>query len=255
MRIYVCIKQVPNVSDIKIDVKNGCLIRSNCDNIINPSDKNALEFALKIKDKHKDVEVYVITMGPMQAMDAIYEAIAMGVDKGVLLSDRCFAGADTYITSNNISRAIYYLGMPDLVLVGKQAQDGETAQVGPQLAEKLKIDFESSVNNIIYNSKKVLINKIDDESSKDIEISLPCLLTVCKNSNNPRNLNAYNIANLDESKIIILTHNDLNLNEKECGLDASLTKVVDTYLLNKTSNCNFITEDASQKFIDIIRKI
>lgn len=255
MKIYVCVKQVPNTTKVNIDVEKGILIRNNINNIINPTDKNALEVALKIKDKNPKTEIIVISMGPTQAIDVINESLALGADKGFLLSDRCFSGSDTYVTSNILSKAIKYIGYPDLILTGKQAIDGETAQVGPQLAEKLNIDFETSIDDVKYINKKLrVIKEIEDKKIK-IEMNLPCLLTINKDINIPRNMTAYNIVNLKDKFVQILDHNDLNLSLQDCGLDASPTKVVETFLLPKNKGCSFIEEQTEDTIIKIINSI
>lgn len=255
MKIYVCIKQVPNTTKINIDVEKGILIRDNINNIINPSDKNALEVALKIKDQNPRTEIIVISMGPIQAIDVINESLALGADKGFLLSDRCFSGSDTYVTSKILSEAIKYIGYPDLILTGKQALDGETAQVGPQLAEKLNIDFETSIDDVKYVNKKLQVIKETDDKKIKIEMNFPCLLTINKDINIPRNITAYNIVNLKDKFVQILDHNDLNLSLQDCGLDASPTKVVETFLLPKNKGCSFIEEQIEDTIIKIINSI
>ena len=138
MHIIVLVKQVPNTTAVKLDPKTGNLIREGIDSIINPDDRHALETALQLKASH-GARVTVLSMGPLQTIDAISEAMGMGADKGVLLSDRAFAGADTWATSYSLGKAIQVIGSFDLVLAGKQAIDGDTAQVGPQVAEFLSI--------------------------------------------------------------------------------------------------------------------
>ena len=139
MKILVCIKQVPDTNEVKINHKTGTLIRDGVPSIINHDDKNALEAALVIKESMPDVHVTVLTMGPPQADTALREALAMGADDAVLVTDRAFGGSDTYATSNILCGAIKAAGEFDLVLCGRQAIDGDTAQVGPQIAEKLDL--------------------------------------------------------------------------------------------------------------------
>ena len=138
MNIIVCIKQVPDTTEVKIDQKTGRLIREGVPSIINPEDKNAIEEALKLKEKDNS-KITVLTMGPPQAEIALREALAMGADEAVLLSDRKFAGSDTWATANALAAGVKSLGDFDLILCGRQAIDGDTAQVGPQLAEALEI--------------------------------------------------------------------------------------------------------------------
>ena len=253
MKIYVCIKQVPNTNDVKIDAKKGTLIRKNIENIVNPADKNALEIALKIKDIVNDVEITIISMGPLQAKESIQECLAMGADKAILLSDRAFSGADTFATSYVLSQCIKILGIPDIILLGKQAIDGETAQVGPQLAEKLDIQFETSVKEAKYNINCIDILKETEEYITELKVKLPCLLTVNKDANIPRNMNIFDIRKKKEP--IIFSHEDINLKEYECGIEASPTKVIATFLPPKNNECIFIDENNLDDLIDIIKSI
>ena len=243
MKIYVCIKQVPNTNEVRIDKERGTLIRENCENIINPADKNALEEALKIKEVYKDVEITVISMGPPQALDAIKEAVSMGADSGILISDKKFSGSDTYATSYILSEAIKKIGKPDLILTGKQAVDGETAQVGPQLAQKLDYEFETCVTSINFKEKTLIIQKETDFSSIDIKMRLPCLLTISKDINEPRIMNLFDIMNLKNKKIEIMRADDIKLYENSCALDESPTKVVETYIPSKNKECIILKEN------------
>ena len=138
-KIIVCAKQVPDTNVIKINPKTGTLIRDGVPSILNHDDANALEEALKIKDKYPDTYITVVTMGPPQANDLLFECIAMGADEGVLVSDRAVGGSDTWATSNTLEAAIRKIGDFDLIFAGRQAIDGDTAQVGPQIAEKIRL--------------------------------------------------------------------------------------------------------------------
>ena len=159
MKIIVCIKQVPNTTEIKIDPVKNTLIRDGVPSIINPDDKTAIEVALQLKEKH-GAEVVVLTMGPMQAEKALREALAMGADEAYLLSDRAFAGSDTLATSTIIAAAVKKLGA-DLVLCGRQAIDGDTAQVGPQIAEHLGIPQITYAAAVDYDAEReVLVVKL-----------------------------------------------------------------------------------------------
>ena len=139
MKILVCVKQVPDTNEVRINKETGTLIRDGVPSILNPDDANALEEALKIKDEHDDVTITVITMGPPQADFMLRECLAMGADDAILLSDRAFGGADTWATSNTIAAGISKVGDYDIIFAGRQAIDGDTAQVGPQIAEHLNL--------------------------------------------------------------------------------------------------------------------
>jgi electron transfer flavoprotein alpha/beta subunit len=185
MNIVVCIKQVPDTAEVRINPETGTLIREGVPSIINPFDLHAIEAGLFLKEKTGG-KVTVLTMGPPQAETALREAIAMGADEGVLLSDRAFAGSDTWATSFTLSKAIAKLGA-DVILCGKQAIDGDTAQVGPETAEFLNIPHISYVRKIedIANGS-IRVQRLMDEGYDVVESALPVLLTVVRELNEPR---------------------------------------------------------------------
>jgi len=185
MDIVVCIKQVPDTAEVRINPETGTLIREGVPSIINPFDLHAIEAGLFLKEKTGG-KVTVLTMGPPQAETALREAIAMGADEGVLLSDRAFAGSDTWATSFTLSKAIAKLGA-DVILCGKQAIDGDTAQVGPETAEFLNIPHISYVRKIedVANGS-IRVQRLMDEGYDVVESSLPVLLTVVRELNEPR---------------------------------------------------------------------
>lgn len=190
--IIVCAKQVPDTNVIKINPKTGTLIRDGVPSILNHDDANALEEALMIKDKFDDVHITVITMGPPQASDLLFECIAKGADEGILVSDRAVGGSDTWATSNTLEAAVRKWvkenGDYDLIFTGRQAIDGDTAQVGPQLAEKLGLPQVSYVEEfeISDDRKSVTVKRQLEDGYELIEVQLPCLLTTIKELNTPR---------------------------------------------------------------------
>ena len=159
MNIIVCIKQVPDTNEVKIDPVKGTLIREGVPSIINPDDKNALEEALRIKDEKENVKVTVLSMGPPQAEVALVEAIAMGADEGILLSDRAFAGSDTWATSTALAAGIKHIGNYDIIFCGRQAIDGDTAQVGPQIAEHLGIPQVTYVEELNIEEGNIRVRR------------------------------------------------------------------------------------------------
>ena len=197
--IIVCAKQVPDTNVIKINPKTGTLIRDGVPSILNHDDANALEEALKIKDKFDDVHITVITMGPPQANDLLFECIAKGADEGILVSDRAVGGSDTWATSNTLEAAVNKWvkenGDYDLIFTGRQAIDGDTAQVGPQLAEKLDLPQVSYVEEfeIADDRKSVTVKRQLEDGYELIEVALPCLLTTIKELNTPRYDNFRNL--------------------------------------------------------------
>ena len=185
MKIVVMIKQVPDTTEVKLDPKTGTLIREGVPSIINPEDKNALEEALKLKESG-GAHVVVVSMGPPQAEDALREALAMGADEAILLTDRAFAGADTWATATALGYALKKIGDYDLILAGRQAIDGDTAQVGPQLAEYLKVPQVTYVRKLSVENGKVRAERVLEDGFEEIEAQLPALLTITKEANVPR---------------------------------------------------------------------
>ena len=177
MKIVVCIKQVPDTTEVKINPQTGTLIREGVPSIMNPDDKGGLELALQLKDKY-GAHVTVITMGLPQAEDILREALAMGVDRAILLTDRKLGGADTLATSNALAGALRNIEH-DLIITGRQAIDGDTAQVGPQIAEHLDLPQVSYLENLEYDGKKTFtIRKQTEEGYQMLEVDAPCLVTV-----------------------------------------------------------------------------
>jgi len=176
MNIIVCIKQVPDTNKVKIDPKTGTLKREGVPTIMNPDDKHALIEAVKIKNKTK-ATITVLSMGPPQAEEALREALALGADQAILLCDRAFAGSDTWATANAIGGAIKTIGNYDLLLFGRQAIDGDTAQVGPQVAELLNIPQITYAQKIEIDENKVKAERQMEEGYEVIESNLPCLIT------------------------------------------------------------------------------
>jgi len=224
MRIVVCIKQVPDTSEVKINLETGTLIREGVPSIINPFDLHAIEAGLQLKEKTKG-SVTVITMGPPQAETALRDALSMGVDKAVLLSDKAFAGSDTWATSYTLSKAIAKLGA-DIIICGKQAIDGDTAQVGPETAEFLNIPHISYVRKIEeVTDKFIRVHRMMDEGYDVVESSYPVLITVVKELNEPRLPSLKGKIAAKKAEIIKWGINDIQADENDVGLKGSPTKV------------------------------
>lgn len=224
MEIVVCVKQVPDTTEVRIDPKTNTLIRQGVPSIINPFDKHALEAALALRDQHGG-RVTVITMGPSQSRDALRECQAMGADAAVLLSDRAFGGADTLATSYTLSAGIRKLGRFDLILCGQQAIDGDTAQVGPEIAEHLGIPHISYASHIALNGAFALVDRECDEGSELLEVGLPALLTTGKGVGEPRYPSARGIFQAFRAAITVWTADDLDIDRNAIGLDGSPTQV------------------------------
>ena len=185
MHIVVCIKQVPNTTQVKIHPETNTLIREGVESIINPFDENALEAALVLKDQ-LGASVTVVTMGPPQAEAVLRESISRGADRVLLLSDRAFAGSDTWATSYALAQGIKTLGAVDLVLFGKQAIDGDTAQVGPGVGEHLGWPVITFVRKIEVAGATLKVESVFEDGFDRIEVDLPAVLTVVKEINIPR---------------------------------------------------------------------
>lgn len=224
MTIVVCIKQVPDTAEVKINPETGTLIREGVPSIINPFDLHALEAGLQIKDKEKGT-VIVLTMGPPQAETALRDAISMGADDGILLSDRAFAGSDTWATSFTLSKAIQKIGA-DIIICGKQAIDGDTAQVGPETAEFLNIPHISYVRKIEeINGTSIRVQRLMDEGYDVIESPLPVLLTVVKELNEPRLPSLKGKIAAKKAQIKKWCRADIMADENDLGLKGSPTQV------------------------------
>ncbi len=225
-KIIVCAKQVPDTNEIKINPETGTLIRDGVPSILNNDDANALEEALKIKDKHPDTHITVVSMGPPQAQEMLFECIAMGADEAVLLSDRAVGGSDTWATSNAITAAIKKIGDFDLIFAGRQAIDGDTAQVGPQIAEKLELPQVTYVEEfeIADNMKDITVKRQLEDGYELIKIQTPCMLTAIKELNEPRYMSMKGIFN-KEKDIKVINAADAEIDLTIVGLKASPTNV------------------------------
>ena len=255
MDIIVCAKQVPDTTNIKIDPKKGTLIREGVPSIMNPDDKHALEAALNLK---KDGKVTVLSMGPPQAEDALREALAMGADEAILLCDIKFAGSDTWATANAIAAAIKKIGNYDLILCGRQAIDGDTAQVGPQMAEQLNLPQVTYVRKIEANGNKLTVERVLEDGYEIVEANLPALLTCVKEINAPRYPNLLGIQRAyREKKVKTWTAADVDADESKVGLTSSPTNVVKSFT-PQPKGSGVILEgsisDVSKKIIGILKE-
>lgn len=224
MNIVVCVKQVPDTAEVRIDPATNTLVRQGVPSILNPFDKQALEMALLLKDA-KGGKVVVLTMGPPQATDILKEAIAMGADEAVLLSDRAFAGADTLATSYTLAKAIEKLAPVELVLCGKQAIDGDTAQVGPEIAAHLGWAQVTYAVNVQEEESALRIEREYEDCSQVITGSLPMVVTVTRAAKEPRFASIKGKMRANRTAIPTWTAADLAVDGKKIGLDGSPTQV------------------------------
>lgn len=224
MNIVVCIKQVPDTTEIKINPVTGTLIRDGVPSIMNPDDKGGLELALRLKDSF-GANVTVITMGPPQADDMLREALAMGADRAILLTDKRFAGADTLATSNALAGALRMLDY-DIIITGRQAIDGDTAQVGPEMSEHLGLPHISYVDGLEYDGAKTLrVKKETEEGYMLLEAGMPILLTVLASAFKPRYMSVRGIVEAYGREVEIWTADKIDVDESKLGLKGSPTKV------------------------------
>ncbi|MBR0599834.1 electron transfer flavoprotein subunit beta/FixA family protein [Sinanaerobacter chloroacetimidivorans] len=240
MNIIVCMKQVPDTNEVRINQETGTLIRDGVPSIMNPDDKNAIEGALALKDLHGG-HVTILCMGPPQARDALNEALAMGADEAILLSDRAFAGSDTWATSTILAAAIEAIGNYDIVFCGRQAIDGDTAQVGPETAEFLNIPQVTYVKDIKLEGDKVQVTRYTEYGDYVMEVKTPLMLTAIKELNEPRLPSVRGIFKAySEDNVKVWTMDNLKIDPTQIGLKGSPTNVFRSFVPVKEKNSHII---------------
>jgi len=251
----VCIKQVPGVSELKIDPNTNTLVREGVLSILNPNDRNAIELALMLK-KNQETEVITLSMGPPQAEEVLREALAMGVDKGFLLSDKAFAGADTLATSHTLALAIKKILKESiseekyLIICGTQAIDGDTGQTPPELAEELGIPQITYVQQVDLSEDKIIVErKFRATEIVIIETKLPALISVLTDINKPRYPNMVGIMKAyEKSSVIHLDSTALNADKFKIGLKGSMTEVKNIFI-PKRKGKHIILEGSSEEVV------
>ncbi|WP_288525069.1 electron transfer flavoprotein subunit beta/FixA family protein [uncultured Holdemanella sp.] len=254
MKIVVLEKQVPDSTEITVDKKTGALIRDGVPAITNPDDLAGLEAALELKDKNPDTEVVVMTMGLPKAAEMLKEGVAMGADKGVLLTDRVLGGSDTCSTSIALAAALKKVGF-DLVIAGRQAIDGDTAQVGPQTAERLDIPQITYVDEILeVKEDSITVKRSLEDVEQIVTAKLPCVITTLSGMNKPRYMQCDNIVDLcKEDKIEVLTNAELGIDPETVGFKGSPTSVKTTFTKDVTDKTEVFTL-SEQETADMIAK-
>jgi len=229
MNIMVCIKQVPETRKVKIDPETHTLIRQGVESMINPFDLFAVEAALRLKDE-KGGKVVAVTMGPPQAEEALREVVALGVDEVALFSDRAFAGADTWATSYVLAQGARKLGPFDLIVCGKQAVDGDTAQVGPGLAERLGWPYVAFVRRIRgLDGRDMVVERLMDDGYDVVRFAPPALLTVVKEIGEIRVPSFKGKMRAKNLKVPVLSAADIEADPEMCGLKGSATRVIKVF--------------------------
>ncbi len=256
MKILVCIKQVPDAQEVRLDPKTNTLNREGVESIMNPYDQHALEEAVALKEAHGSGEVTVLTMGPPQAEEMLREAISCGADRAVLVSDRSFAGADTWATAYTLSMAIATLGGFDLFLCGKQAIDGDTAQVGPGLAMRLDIPFVTCVQKVREVCETGLtVERMMDDGYDVVELDFPALLTVVKDINEPRVPSLKGKMKAKKAQIEILSAQDINADPNCIGLPGSPTQVVKVFPPQQRGDRSLLTGTVDEQIEQLVEKL
>ena len=229
MNIVVCIKQVPDTTEVKINPVTGTLIREGVPSIMNPDDKGGLEYALQLKDKY-GAHVTVITMGLPQAEAILREALAMGVDRAILLTDRKLGGADTLATSSALAGALRTMDV-DLIITGRQAIDGDTAQVGPQIAEHLDLPQVSYMEDLQYDeaTKTFTIKKQLEDGYQILEMQAPCVVTALASSVQPRYMTVSGIVTAWDKEVEVWNADRINVPEDHIGKAGSPTSVFKSF--------------------------
>lgn len=259
MKIVVCVKQVPDTNEVKLDPVKGTLIREGVPSIMNPDDKAGLEAALQLKDA-TGADITVISMGPPQADDVLREALAMGADEAILVTDRAFGGADTWATSTTIAAAVAKLDY-DLIITGRQAIDGDTAQVGPQIAEHLNLPNVSYAEDIKVEGNAVIVKRQYEDRYHTIKVQMPCLVTALGEMNTPRYMTPGGIFDAyREKEVKVWTQEIIQADVENIGLKGSPTRVFKSFpkalkeagtvvALDPQESADFIVEKLKEKFV------
>ncbi len=255
MKIIVCIKQVPDTTNVRINPETNTLVREGVISIINPFDVYAIEEALRLKERHGGTTA-VLTMGPPQAAEALREAISLGIDEAYLVSDRAFAGADTLATAYAVACAIRKLGGADVILMGRQAIDGDTGQVGPGVAENLGIPHVTDIRKIeeIVDGRIVVERLLEDGYAR-IATRLPALFTVVKEINEPRLPSLKGKMAAKRKEIPVLKAADIEADPERLGLNGSPTQVMKIFTPPKPAGGKRFTGEPSQTVGELLREL
>ncbi|NQT59934.1 MAG: electron transfer flavoprotein subunit beta/FixA family protein [Bacteroidetes bacterium] len=240
MHIIVPIKQVPETSNVKMDTETGTMIRSGVESVVNPLDLYAIETALRIRETNGGT-VTVITMGPLSAERVLREAVAMGCDEAVHLSDRKFGGADTWATSYTLAQGILKIGSYDLIITGERATDGDTGQVGPGIAAWLNIPLATYVSKIdSITEKRMEVERLIEEGYQSVRITLPAVMTVVKEAASPRLPTLKGKKRAKQLVIPLYGYEDIAADPKKIGLKGSPTRVVKIEIPKVTRTCRSV---------------
>ncbi len=257
MNIVVCMKQVPESTEVRVDPETKALIREGVKGIINPFDENAVEAALELREAHGG-KVTVISMGPPQAEESLRQALAMGADEAILLTDAASRGSDTLATSYTLAQMVRKLGDCDLILCGKQAIDGDTGQVGPGLAERLGISQITFAIGVEVSDGKLRARRVLDDFFEVVEVKLPAVVTVVKQINEPRHPSMRNVLRAKRAEIAKWSLEDLDADPTQTGFDGSPTQVIEVWPPERKSGGKMLegsAEEIVEEIADVIKGI
>ena len=255
MNIIVCLKQVPGTTDVRIDPETNTLRRQGIKNIVNPFDAYALEEGVRLKERYGG-KVTAISMGPPQAEEMLREAISCGADEAILLSDAAFAGADTLATSYTLSQAMRKIEQYDLVICGRQTIDGDTGQVGPELAEWLDVPFAAYVSKVEeIDGDLMRVERMVEDGHEIVEMSLPGIITVVKEINVPRLPSLRGMARSRKAEIPVWMASDLEVDEGRIGLVGSATWVVEIFFPERIHEGEMLEGDPESQVDTLLEKL
>ena len=255
MNIVVCIKQVPGTTDIKIDPETNTLVREGVESIVNPFDCYALEEGVRLKERCGG-KVTAISMGPPQAEQALRETISLGADEAILLSDRAFAGSDTWATSYVLSKAISKIADYDVIICGRQTLDGDTGQVGPELAETLEIPFVAYVSKVEEIKEGYMkVQRMVEEGYEVIEMPLPAVITVVKEINVPRLPSIRGTMKSKSAQVPIWTAEDIGVEGDKAGIAGSPTRVVKIFFPKREHESEMLQGSTEQQVDKLLEKL
>ncbi|MGB2852902.1 MAG: electron transfer flavoprotein subunit beta/FixA family protein [Dehalococcoidia bacterium] len=255
MNFVVCIKQVPGTTDIKIDPETNTLVREGVESIVNPFDCYALEEGVRLKERCGG-KVTAISMGPPQAEQALRETISLGADEAILLSDRAFAGSDTWATSYVLSKAISKIADYDVIICGRQTLDGDTGQVGPELSEMLEIPFVAYVSKVEEISEGYMrVQRMVEEGYETIEMPLPAVITVVKEINVPRLPSIRGTMKSKSAQIPVWAAEDIGVDASKAGIASSPTRVVKIFFPQRTHKSEMLQGSLEQQVDQLLEKL
>lgn len=255
MNIVVCIKQVPATSEVKLNQETNTLIREGIESIINPFDTYAIEEALRLRQKLGG-RVTALSMGIPSVVTLLLETLSLGVDQAVLLSDRKFAGADTLATAYALACGVRKIGAFDLIICGKQATDGDTAQVGPSLAEQLGLPHVTYVRAILQvTANTILCSRLTDDGDETVELTLPAVITVVKEINVPRLPSIASLRKAQAASVTIWSAADVMADSSRIGILGSPTQVLRTFVPIHTTAGELITGTATEQARELVERL